>query len=128
MKLAGVNNEMYEILFYEDRQGKSPVLDYITELSKKADKHSRINCKKINVYIETLSRYGKSAGEPFMKNIDGDICELRPINNRIFFAAWDGESFILLHHFMKKTRKTPKREIEQARQNLNDILERSGKK
>jgi len=119
---------MYEIYFYEDRQGNSPVFEYIADLAGKSDKDSRVNFKKTMVYIEALSKYGKSLGEPFIKRIEGDIWELRPLGNRIFFAAWNGESFILLHHFMKKTRKTPKLEIEKAKQNLNDILERSGKK
>jgi phage-related protein len=51
--------------------------------------------------------------------------ELRPLKDRILFAAWDGQSFILLHHFTKKTPKTPKQEIDQARRNLADYRERS---
>ncbi|WP_353477518.1 type II toxin-antitoxin system RelE/ParE family toxin [Clostridium sp. MD294] len=43
----------------------------------------------------------------------------------MLFAAWDGKSFVLLHHFVKKTQKTPKREIEQAKRNLTDYRERS---
>jgi phage-related protein len=31
----------------------------------------------------------------------------------------------LLHHFVKKTNKTPPREIEQAKRNKKDFLERS---
>jgi len=61
-----------------------------------------------------------------MKPIDGDIWELRPIKGRIFFANWTDNGFILLHHFIKKTNKTPKREIDQAKRNLDDIRERSG--
>lgn len=118
---------MYEIYFYEDESGESPVYEYIKALSQKTDKHSRINRNKINDYIEVLNRYGKMAGEPYIKYIDGDIWELRPIKNRIFFASWTKNGFILLHHFQKQTQKTPKREIEQAKRNLKDIQERSGK-
>lgn len=32
--------------------------------------------------------------------------------------------FVLLHHFVKKTRKTPKREIECAKRKLEDFKER----
>jgi len=61
-----------------------------------------------------------------MKHIDGDIWELRPVRGRIFFASWTDEGFILLHHFQfKKTNKTPKREIDQAKNNLLDIRNRS---
>ena len=118
---------MYEIYFYEDKDGNSPVYEYIQALSQRTDKDSRINHNKINDYIQVLSEYGKTAGEPYMKHIDGDIWELRPVRGRIFFASWTDTGFILLHHFQfKKTQKTPKREIEQAKSNLKDIRERSG--
>jgi phage-related protein len=52
--------------------------------------------------------------------LEGDIWELRPIDNRILFAAWDGEKFILLHHFLKQTQKTPPLEIETAKRRLEE--------
>jgi phage-related protein len=52
--------------------------------------------------------------------------ELRPISERVLFAAWDGNKFILLHYFTKKTQKTPQREIDQAKRNLADYRKRSG--
>ena len=117
---------MYEIYFYEDKDGNSPVFNYILELSQKSDKDSRINHNKINDYIQVLSEYGKAAGEPYIKHIDGDIWELRPIRGRIFFASWTDTGFILLHYFQyKKTQKTTKREIDQAKRNLKDMQERS---
>ena len=123
MQMRG-NNKVYEISFYEDKNGKSPVYEFIQELSLKADKDSRINSKKINDYIQFLSEKGKAAGEPYIKHVDGEIWELRPIRNRIFFASWSEDGFILLHHFLKQTQKTPKREIDQAKKNLIDITER----
>ena len=47
------------------------------------------------------------------------------MRNRILFVAWNGDGFILLHHFIKKTQKTPQREIEKAKKEYKDILERS---
>ncbi|MCL2081269.1 MAG: type II toxin-antitoxin system RelE/ParE family toxin [Oscillospiraceae bacterium] len=44
--------------------------------------------------------------------------ELRPYSDRILFAALLGDGFVLLHHFVKKTQKTPKSEIEHAKRNL----------
>jgi len=117
----------HDIIFYEDKDGNSPVYDYIEALSKRTDKDSRINLTKIQDYMRILRRYGKTAGEPYMKHLDGDIWELRPIRARIFFASWTGNDFILLHHFpFKKTQKTPKAEIEKAKGNLKDIKQRSG--
>jgi len=118
---------LYDIYFYEDRDGNSPIYEYLQALSRRTNKDSRINSTKINDYIQMLSEHGKAAGEPYIKRIDGDIWELRPIRNRVFFASWTGKGFILLHHFVKKTQKTPKREIDQAKRNLKDMLERSEK-
>lgn len=60
-----------------------------------------------------------------MKQIDGDIWELRPGNNRVFYFFYDeGGRFVLLHHFMKKTKKTPKREIERAKSERDDYKAR----
>mgnify|MGYP000593466365 FL=1 len=50
--------------------------------------------------------------------------ELRPLRNRILFVAWYDGSFVLLHHFIKKTQKTPAREIQQAKRELADLKER----
>ena len=75
-------------------------------------------------YIKVLSEYGTQAGEPYIKHLDGDIWELRPLRDRILFAAWDGSSFVLLHVFMKQTQKTPPRETKRAKKYLTDYQER----
>lgn len=119
---------MYEIVFYEDSAGNKPVLDFIYELRKKNGKDARIRLNKVLEYIKVLETTGTAAGEPYMKHLDGDIYELRPISDRIFFAASVGGRFVLLHHFQKKQQKTPRREIEQAKRELKDFRERSEKK
>ena len=115
---------MYKIHFYRDEKGREPVAEYMDLLAKKNDKNSRIKLNKIRDYIKLLSFKGLALREPFVKHIDGEIWELRPIRDRIFFAVWYNDSFIILHHFMKKTQKTPKKEIEQAKRNLQDLLDR----
>jgi len=116
---------MYDVIFYRDKNGKRPIVDYLRELTTKSDKDSRIKASKINDYIEYLAKEGQNAGEPYIKHLDGEIWELRPLRDRILFAMWDGNSFILLHHFMKKTQKTPPKEIKQAKRNLTDYRERN---
>lgn len=118
---------MYSIQFYRDKDGNEPVKEYLAELGKKTDKDSRLNFNKIRDYIKTLSEYGTRAGEPYIKHIEGKIWELRPLRNRILFFGYDGERFILLSHFIKKTQKTPQREIEKAKKLMNDYMERSKK-
>ena len=116
---------MYGVRIYKDAQGNQPIKEYLSELATKSDKDSRIKLNKIDYYLQVLRKYGTRAGEPFVKHIEDDIWELRPLRDRFFFFCWHGDTFILLHHFTKKTQKTPPKEIEQAKHNLNDFVERS---
>lgn len=125
MEANNVSDEIkYNVHFYRNEQGEEPVRDYLNELVKKKDKDSRIKLNKIRDYVKILRIYGTRAGEPYVKHIEGDIWELRPLRDRIFFVAWINDSFVLLHHFMKKTQKTPKREIKQAQKEYADLQKR----
>ncbi len=115
---------MHKINFYRDKNGNEPVAEYIIELATRKDKDSRIKLNKIRDYIKVLSEYGTQAGEPYIKHLDGDIWELRPLRDRIFFVGWVRGSFVLLHYFAKKTQKTPIRELEKAKRKLVDLKER----
>ena len=115
---------MYQIKFYKDKNGNKPVLEYLKKLLAKGDKDSRIKANKINDYIEMLKRFGTSLGEPYVKHLEGKIYELRPLKDRILFAAWVDNKFVLLSHFSKKTQKTPQREIDRAKSRLLELRER----
>ena len=107
---------MYKIIFYTDKNGKSELFDYMKELKNKSNvKENRIKSNKISAYINQLAKHGLSIGEPYIKHLVDDIWELRPLRDRILFAYWDNESFLLLNYFIKKTRKTPHREIIKAK-------------
>jgi phage-related protein len=117
---------VYEIVFFKDSDGNEPVKEYIVSLAAKSDKDSRIKTRKILDYIDYLSEAGQSAGEPYIKHIEGAIWELRPLRDRIFFAAWQGDKFMLLHHFMKKTQKTQQREIDTAKRRYEEAIRADG--
>lgn len=115
---------MYSIYFYREKNGNCPVADYIRELAARKDKDSRVKLRKIQDYINALREYGLQLREPYVKHLDGEIWELRPLSNRILFVVWHNGSFVLLHQFAKKTQKTPPGEIEKARRELADLTER----
>ncbi|MGN0430861.1 MAG: type II toxin-antitoxin system RelE/ParE family toxin [Lachnospiraceae bacterium] len=119
---------MYEVIFYEDRNGKCEFAEFLHQLRKQAAtaKDARINFNKVVAYIDVLEEMGIGVGEPVTKHLDGEIWELRPLRNRILYAFYQDNKIIVLHHFMKKTRKTPRKEINRAKQNLKDFLERKG--
>lgn len=77
------------------------------------------------MYIDLLSECGLTLTEPYIKKLDKEIWELRPLRDRILFASWCDNKFVLLSIFMKQTQKTPKREIEKAKRLLEDYKKRS---
>ena len=84
---------MYKIHFYQDRAGNQPVKDYIKELEKGNSKDNRIRLNKIRDYMRILELRGTHAEEPFVKHLEDEIWELRPLRDRILFAAWNGDGF-----------------------------------
>jgi phage-related protein len=118
---------MYKVTVYEDKNGESEIESYLKNLKSKysTSKDSRIKYNKIVSYLDLLKEKGTTLGEPYMKHLDNDIWELRPLRDRILFAYWKDNTFILLSLFMKDTRKTPPREIERAKSNLQEFIKRS---
>jgi phage-related protein len=80
---------MYEVVFYQDKNGKEPVNEYLQDLAQQKGKDSRIKLNKIRDYVKALSLYGTTIGEPYMKHLEGEIWELRPIRDRILFVAME---------------------------------------
>lgn len=111
---------MYIIEFYFNDQDESEIFDLLADLKEKKEtsKDARLNYEKILLYLEILSKKGTRAGTPYTDYIGDGIWELRPLRNRILFAVVKGNKILLLHHFIKTTNKTPKREIKQAIKNL----------
>jgi len=120
---------MFKIIFYKDSKGNEPVKEYLLKLKERSQtsKQDRIQFTKINAYIRSLQEYGTRIGNPTVKHIEGDIWELRPLSNRIFFFYWKDDTFVLLHCFHKKTQKTPIKEIAKAKHYMKDFKERTFK-
>ena len=118
---------MYEIEFYEDKDGYSEIVEYIKELKRRSlnSKEERINLNKIVAYFDVLSEKGTRIGEPVTKHLEGEIWELRPLRHRFLYAYYKNGKFLILHHFIKKTKKTPTRELKLALKKLKDYRERN---
>ncbi len=100
--------------------------EYLQQLNDSNNKDSRIKLKKITSYIHALKNKGFALKEPYIKKIDDEIWELRPINDRFLFVGVINNRFVILTHFVKKTSKTSKGEIEKAKRYLKDFIERGG--
>jgi len=118
---------MYKVIFYEDKKGNKQVEKFVKDLyaQSQTDKNAKIHFNKIVAYFDLLEELGTRVGQPITKHLEGEIWELRPLNNRILYAYYKDNTFIMLHQFVKKTQKTPPKEIEQAKRNLKDYIERN---
>lgn len=98
---------MYDIEYYFDKNGYSAISDYFADLAKKSiySKTIRIQKNKIFAYIKALKEYGTRIGNPIVKHIQGDLWELRPLNNRIF--SFIGRTINLSYYItiLKKLKK-----------------------
>lgn len=118
----------WNVEFYVKENKESPVEDFIKTLPAKLQ-------AKAMWEIELLNRYGTQLKEPYLKPIKGDeykgLWELRikfaGNISRIFYFMPIGNSFILLHGFVKKTDKIPRRELETAKSYMEDYLRRHKK-
>lgn len=115
---------MYKISFYEKQTGESDVWDFLEALRAKSEtsKDARIQYNQIIFYIDLLSKNGTNLPKNITKHIEEDIWELRPGNNRVFYFYFDQSQYVLLHHFRKKSQKTPKREIVRAKAERDDYI------
>ena len=107
---------MWQIHFYEDHRGNSPVLDFINSLSSK-DK------AKVNNTLRLLEEFGTNLGMPHARRIEGRLWELRPGDNRLFYCLYMEQKFVILHGFRKQSMKTPEKEIATALRRMKEILE-----
>ena len=116
---------MHEIEFYEKPNGKIPVMDFIDNLN------SKMKAKALHD-ITLLEKHGSSLTAPYVKSIKGKGCKklyelrIRHSNDigRIFYFTFQNNKFILLHGFIKKTMKTPQKEIDKALNYMNDYKRR----
>ncbi len=115
----------WEVEFYKDRLGREPVPEFLNDLP------SGTRAKVVKL-IALLSEQGVLLKEPYTRQIRGKLRELRVHDHlghvRVFYFTFTGRRFILLHGFLKKTDKTPVREIEIAEKRMRDFMERYGGK
>ena len=107
----------WEIVFYTDTRGNNPVKEFIEKLGK-ADK------AKVIWIIDLLAEYGIHLTMPHSRPLGQDLWELRADAGRIFYFTTSGRQFILLHGYIKKSQRTPARELDTARRRVREFKER----
>lgn len=108
--------------YYTLPNGRQPAKEYLDSLEK------GLQSKTMRT-IGLLQLYGHILGEPESKHLEDGIFELRTTmgNNasRVLYFFVVGDKAVLTHGFVKKTQKTPRREIEKAKRYRKDYTERT---
>lgn len=75
-------------------------------------------------YAERMEAYGPDIGMPHTKAMGQGLFELRLKAAegiaRVFYCTLVDKQIVVLHHFVKKTDKTPRKELETARRRLKE--------
>lgn len=112
----------WKIYYYKTSSGKIPVKKLIDNLPLKSQ-------TKVFNTLELLAEFGPRLGSPHAKKVTNtSLWELRILGEkslRFFYVAKVGKSFLLLHGFIKKRQKTPKKEIKTALKRLSDYESRN---
>lgn len=78
---------------------------------------------KVSRALDLLRDYGHRLGLPHSRNVSGKLFELRTRGVqevRLLYSFYNRKA-IILHGFIKKTRKAPRKEIRTALQKLANI-------
>lgn len=114
-------NREWDVVYFESGGGNAPIYDFIGSLSAVAK-------AKVSNTLDLLTEYGIKLGLPHVRKVTGTkLWELRILggdNIRIFYIAISGKAFLLLHGFIKKSQKIPKKEVKVA---LTRLKEYEGK-
>ena len=110
---------MRTIQFYRTSSGKCPVEEFFDSLSSKA-------AQKVTWVLQLFEEL-ETIPEKYLKKLTNDIWECRiQFGGNIYrvLCFFDSSVVLLTHGFQKKTRKTPRNEIEKAKSYRSDYLYR----
>lgn len=109
-------------MFRSDR-GNEPVADFLSSLTD----NDRV---KAAHQIKLPAEFGVMLKEPYSRQVHGKIRELRASGKageiRILYFPYKDKTFVLLNAFVKKTQKTPQKEIETAVKRMQNVIETGG--
>ena len=114
------------IIFYRMTDGKCPVQEFLDSLSGKA-------AQKVSWVLSLIEDIDIVPSTYFRKLVSTEEiweCRIQLGSNAYrIFCFFDGNSVVVLTHGMiKKTQKTPQREIERAETYRRDYLQRRTKR
>ena len=75
--------------------------------------------------LEIIEEFGPTIGKPYTAPMGNGLFEIRAKGKegigRSLFCTVKEKEIIILHSFIKKTQKTPKRELDKARNRMKEL-------
>ena len=75
--------------------------------------------------LNMIEELGPNLGKPYTASMGKGLYEIRARGKegigRSLFCTVKGKEVIILHSFIKKTRKTPKKELDLARKRMKEV-------
>lgn len=105
-----------DVRFYRNRLGHEPVREWLKDLSKE---ERRI----IGEDLKTV-QFGWPMGMPLVRKMLADLWEVRvtiPSGIARLLFTTDGPLMVLLHGFIKKSRKTPTEDLDLAVRRMKEV-------
>jgi phage-related protein len=80
---------------------------------------------KLLRYLDRMLIYGPDLGMPHTRAMGSGLFELRikskTRNERVFYCTLSGKQIVFLHHFSKKSQKTPVRILDIAKTRMKEV-------
>jgi phage-related protein len=119
MYTQGVRERCWRVIYYERRDGQSPVYQFLESLTP------REKAKALN-WIALLEEHGPQVPRPYADLLEDGIHELRiklsGNQTRVLYFFCYREFAVLTHSFTKNTDRVPEGEIARAKQCRTDFL------
>ena len=112
--------DKWTVIYYVSSSGENPVKQFL-------DANLKAKAKALRIF-SNIEEYGLLSVIPHIKKLTGTpLWEIRILGSdsvRILYVTREAKQVLLLHAFVKKTNKTPSKEIDIALVRLRAVLTR----
>ena len=113
--------QINKCVYFQTNSGRIPVKEFI-------DSSHLWTQEKFFSAVELLKEYGKKLPKPHADKLTDDIYELRFVGGegkiRVLYFFYHEDKVVFTNGFIKKTKKTPKKEIDLAESRRKLYLEK----
>lgn len=109
--------DKWKVVYFVSSSDNNPVKEFL-------DTNLKAKVKALRIFLN-IEEYGLTSAIPHIKKLSGTpLWEIRILGEdsvRILYVTRQQKQILLLHAFVKKTNKTPKKEIKIALERINTV-------